>query len=362
MKRLVKISYSIVLCILIGYLSGGCSQPSAPEAAPQATCRLLAYEAVSTAKLFTENRQTTYAYDTQGNLSRTTATTDKRVTSGTIGNQTGTVTVSYAYDADGYLKASTSQELYVTIATPDKTIREQITTTKSYSYVNGRLSASVTKRVGAYGITTMTTDTFTYDEAGDLISKTETSTSEVHAPSIAKEIPTNSAGGTKTWTYQKNRLVDYVEQMGDVVQRPLTIQNGVVTRLTGSNYELRIETDNQQRVTKQEEYANGQLIRYYTQTWSDAKSPLSVLPAFKGFSVVLPASEFGQDGVLTSRKSFIRNDVTGAMEQYDETVYTIQASAQNLVDKVSSTTRHPNPAASSQDVVTTETYTYSGCQ
>jgi YD repeat-containing protein len=362
MKRFLKITYFLVVSTLVGYLSGGCSKSSAPEATPKAACRISSYEAVSTSQFYTENRKTTYDYDGQGNLLKTTATSNKRASTGTVGNQTGTVTVSYTYDADGYLKASTSQELYVTTMAPDKTVSEQITITKSYSYVGGRLSAFTTKRIGAYGVTTTTKASFTYDQAGDLVSKTETSTNEVHDPSIANEIPTGTGSSTRIWTYQKNRLVDYVEQAGGTEQRPLTLQNGVVTKLTIPNYEMRIETDNLQRVTKQEEYAYGRLIRYYTQTWSDAKSTSTILPTFKGFPTIAPTSEFGQEGVLASHKTFVLNEVKGSMEQYDEIVYTIQTNAQGLVTKATITTKHPNLAASSQDVVTTETYTYSDCQ
>jgi Tfp pilus assembly protein PilE len=362
MKLPIRILCLLSLGSLIGWLSAGCRKDSLDNAVPQTNCRIQEYKSVTKSAFYEQTNQTVYTYDSQGNLSKTAATMDKRPPSGTVGGQTGTTTGTYTYNADGYLTASASQELYITVSTPTNTIREQITTTRSYSYANGRLSGYTTTRVGAYGITTTTTDSFLYDESGNLLSKTEVSTYVVHDPAIAKEIPTNPTGPLKIWTYRANVLVDYVEKSGASEQRPLTIQNGLVLKITGTNYEVRYEYDNQQRLTKQEFYADGNLTDSIVQTWTNTKPSSVALPVFKGFPTAAQLTESGQAGVLASRKSFYWNSTTKTMEQYDEITYTMQTNAQEFITSAVILSKHPNPAAAAQDFTTTETYTYSACQ
>ena len=264
------------------------------------------------------------------------------------------------YDTDGFMTASISQELYLT-TTVNKIFREQITTTNRYSYANGRLSGYTTNRIGAHGVTTNTTASFTYD-ADDLVSKTETSTSVVHDPAIAKEIPASSTGNTRIWTYRKSQLVDYVEKSGSSELRPLTIQDGVVTKIGGLNYEVRYVYDSQQRVTKQDNFVEGRLNEYYLQTWTDAKPSSAALPQLKGFPRVSPVFEPAPAGVLATRKTFFWNSVSKTMYQYEESTSIVQTNAQGFIIGAIITTTHPNPAAASQDITATETCTYAGCQ
>ena len=359
MKLLIRNVNLLILSGFIGWLTTGCNKNSPNEASPQSDCRIQKYVAVSKSGFFDQTNQTTYDYDAQNNLLKTVTTLDKRPTSGTTGGQTGTTTTTYSYNTDGYLMASLSEELYLTTA--NKTIREQITTTNSYSYTNGRLSGYTKTRVGAYGVTMNTTGSLAYDASGDLVSKTETNTSVVHDPAIAKEIPTSSAGHTRIWTYQKSQLVDYVEKSGASEVRPLTIQNGNVTKIGGSNYEVRFEYDSQQRVTKQENFVEGNLNDYYLQTWTDAKPSSATLPAFKGFPAIAQVSEFNQAGVSATHKTFFWNSVSKTMYQFNERTSVVQTNAQGFISGATITTTH-HPAASSQDFTTTETYTYTGCQ
>ena len=359
MKLLSRNASVLILSLITGWLTTGCGADSSNEATPQSDCRIQKYVAVSKSRFFDQTNQSTYDYDSQGNLIKTVATTDKRPTSGTIGSQTGTTTNTYTYNADGFLTASTSQELYLT--TTDKVIREQITTTKSYSYTNGRLAGYVINRIGAYGVTAITNGSLGHDASGDLVRKTETIASVVHDPAIAKEIPASSAGYTRIWMYQKNQLVDYVEKSGTSEVRPLTIQNGIVTKIGGSNYEVRYEHDSQQRVSKQEHFADGQLNEYYLQTWTDAKPSSATLPAFKGFPAIAQVSAFNQAGVSATHKTFFFNSVSKTMYQFSERTSVVQTNAQGFISGAIITTTH-YPAASSQDLTTTETYTYTGCQ
>lgn len=358
MSAYPKNAFQVLLCGFLGWFATGCDGTSSNEAAPELACRIERYSATSQAKFYNRTTQTNYAYDAAGNLTKMVVSHEQRPANGAVANQTGTTITAYAYDANGFLTTSTSQEEYVTIT--NKTIREQITTTKSFSYAVGRLAGYTVNRVGAYGITTMTTGTLAYNAAGELVSKTETNTSVVHDPAIAKEVPIGSGGVTRIWTYLKNQLVDYVERAGNAESRPLSIQNGLVTKITGSNYEVRINYDGRQRVIRQENYANGQLIDYNEQTWTDVKPSTAALPLFKGFPTGAQALEAEQPGVPASRKSFYWNSVAQTMQMYSESTSAVQTNAQGFVTGAVTTTKHPT--AADQDETTTETYTYTGCR
>ncbi len=351
----------LLFCGLIGWLTTGCGTNSADNPTPEPGCRIQKSVAVSKSKFYDETAQTIYEYDGQGKLLKTTTTTDKKPLNGATGIQTGNKTVAYTYDATGFLTASATQELYV-LTTPDKTYREQIATTDSYAYAAGRLSGHVSKRVGAYGLTQTVTSSFVYDAAGDLTTKTNITSTIVHDPAIAKEKP--GADYSQTWTYQKNQLVDYAENVGGTDRHPFTIQNGVVTKLGDASYELRYEYDSQRRILKQENFDKGQLVEYYSQTWAGAKPSSASLPVFKGFPPVSVNwyNNLSPDGVLATKKLFFLNPVSKVIYLYEESTATVQTNAQGFISEAVIKTTHPNPAAADQDVTTTETYTYSGCQ
>ena len=360
MKWLFKTIHLFVITSLVIGFNTSCDTSSSKEVTPSTDCRIQQYIAVSKSSFYERTNQTTYTYDDQGNLIKTTVSNNQRPTTGTVGTQTFTKTTTYTYNADGYLTASKIDELnQITSPTP---IEEKVTTTQSFSYTNSRLSGYTTTRVGAYGITTITIGSLAYDETGGLHSKIESSSYVIHDPSKVKEMPGGSTGGTRTWIYQNNQLVDYVERSGTTEQHPYTIVNGVITKIIGSNYEIRLEYDSRQHVIKQEFYVDGTLNDYFTQTWSTAKSASVALPALKGFPNVIAVNDFQQAGVLTSQKTYFRNSVTNAIEQYQESTYTVQANSQGFISGATITVKHPNAAASNQDFTTTETYTYTACQ
>ena len=351
--------YTLVTSGLLIWLSASCSR-TGNEATPQGTCRIEQLTGRSTSSLYATTYQTTYAYDPQGDLLKTVATSDKRYIAGTYGNQTGTKTTVYTYDTDGYLLASTTDELYQT--TTDKVISEKTTMSQSYSYTNGRLSTRTTKRIGAYGITTSTTELFTYNSSGELITKTMSSTSVVHDPTIATEIPVGSGESQQIWTYQNQQLVDYVQKSGASEFRPLTLQNGLVTNYTlpGNQGGLSVAYtyDNQQRVLTMDESLGGLPTNSYVQTWSDTKLSETTLPLYKGWPVVAP--EYGKEGVLLTKRQTYRNTVSGKTDTFSEQTTTVQTNSQGFITSSIISVKHPN--SSSQDFTTTQTYTYSGCQ
>lgn len=336
MKLLSRNAFVLILSIFIGWLSTGCDSNSSNEATPQSACRIQKYVATSESKSSTGTKRTTYDYDTRGNLLTIVATNETRSKTGTHG-QTNTTTHTYTYDADEYLTASTMQMRTVSVF-DGKTTEEQLSSISSYSYTNGRVTAKSTKHTGTYpswnGTSTLT---YEYDQAGEL---------------------------TKigNWLYRKNQLIDYIG-----TARPYTIENGLITKMIfpGPTDELVVTLmyDNQQRIIKREEYLNGQLSQYNTQTWSDAKPSSASLPAFKGFPAINLDSPFAnQSGVLTTQKLFHWNSISKTMQQFLETTSSVQTNAQGFISGATITTTHPHPAASLQDVTTTETYTYTGCQ
>ncbi|SOD92783.1 hypothetical protein [Spirosoma fluviale] len=361
MKTLFTLRYALPGFVLIGWLTGGCTRQEQTPAA-QGTCRIEQYRAITTAVGLNSTRQTNYQYDPQGNLTSVVTTLNQRPTSGTVGTKTGTTTVTYTYDAAGYLTGSTSQQQITDILPGNKTTTAAVSITTSYSYANGRLSTAVTKNIGAYGVTTNTTESYEYNASGELTQKTALNT-YTYDPATANEIPGSPTGPLRIWTYQQNQLVDYAERSGAVDYRPLTIVNGLVTSYsTAGNYKTIWEYDSQNRQTKAADYVSDTLTIMTTQTWSDAKPATASLPAFKGFPVTVPASEFGQTGVLSTSTNSYWNSISKTRETFVTQNSVSQTNSQGFVTNSVTTAKHPNPAAVPQDYTTTETYTYSNCQ
>ena len=361
MKTIRRVSYVLLSSILIGWLIAGCSH-SPTEPSPQTTCRIQQYVSTSISSGLKTIYQINYEYDQPGNLTKLVTTFDKRSVGATTPIQTIVSNVVYTYDTEGYLTASTSQEKN-TIVMGSKTTIEQVSVVSSYSYTNGRLASSHTRRLGAYGVNTTTTESYEYDNSGALVKKTAQSLYD-YDPAVATEIPSSPTGPLQIWTYQKNQLTDYVEKSGTTEFRPLTIQNGVVTKASfpgaQGDYVATYEYDSQQRPTKWEEYIGGILNRTYTQTWSEAKPSSATLGNFKGWPLI--GQEYGRAGVLVTNKSFSLNTATKQMQEDSEQTSVIQTNSQGFVTDNSITIKRPNPASTAQDNVTTETYTYSGCQ
>lgn len=357
MKTIPHFLYVFVISAFISWLSAGCSQGTT-EANPKSTCRIEQYNAVSKSAFSNTVSQTTYDYDQLGKLTKTVSTFTKQSTSGT-NQQTSTTTVLYSYDTEGYLTAMNSQLTTITTAA-GKTTTEKITLANSYSYTNGKLSSASKRTVGAYGLNTTVSELYAYDGAGALATKTA-QTHYDYDPAVTHEIPGSPTGPVQIWTYQQNVLIDYVEKSGALESRPIMIQNGLAMSITiPDNYKVRWEYDNQQRQIKLAEYVSDTLTRTTSQTWGDAKPAITSLPAFKGFPVTAPASEFGQVGVLATSNYSYWNSISKKMETFSAQTSITQTNTQGYVTNVTTIVKHP--MAADQDETTTETYTYSGCQ
>lgn len=361
MKTIRRVYFIITGSILIGWMAGGCSHnPDGPS--PDTTCRIQQYVSRSVSSDFTSLNQTDYEYDQRGNLSKLITTYDKRPVSGTVTSQTGTTTVTYLYDADGYLTASSSQQKLTTLFGAKTTV-EQVSVATSYSYANGKLTNTQMRKIGAYGVNTSAVESYEYSSSGELVRKTAQNTYD-YDPAVATEIPSSPTGPVQIWTYQQNLLTDYVEKNGSSEYRPILLQNGVVTKImvpgSQGDYSASYEYDSQQRPVKMNEYIGGTLTRAYTQTWSDAKPSSATLPAFKGWPVLV--RQMGREGVLSTNTSSYLNTITRQIQVFTEQTSITQTNSQGFVTNNTITLTYANPAAAPQNTVTTETYIYSGCQ
>jgi hypothetical protein len=357
MKALIRNTYLLLISGLTGWLSTGCDNGSSGGVTPQADCRIQKYVAISKSGSYNQTDQTTYTYDGRGNLVGIVSVNDRQPINGATVSHTHATTDTYAYDSEGYLTKATQQVRDVTVFS-GKSTEEQVSSVSSYSYSNGRL-ALYTQAYTTAQRTTTSARAYTYDNAGNLANYTSYN-------------PANPGGTFSIWTYQQNRLVDYVEKTGTSERRPFTIQDGVITKIVipGSVNELVLTAtfDNQRRLIKNEEYIDGVLNRYNTQTWTDAKPSSAALPRFKGFPTVgFPtvgsvAVLSGQEGVLATQKTYYWNSVSKTMQPYNESTSVVETNAQGFVTKTTITVKHSNPASVGQDYTRSETFTYTGCQ
>ncbi|GAB2552581.1 hypothetical protein [Spirosoma aerophilum] len=361
MKNTLTRLNALLGIVFITWLSSGCNRTEQDTTTPQSTCRLQQYTVTTNSNGFNSTKQTSYEFDPQGNLTKTTTAFNQQPTNGTYGTQNSTTTSTYRYDTNGFLTTSGSEQQTTSLSFDNKTTTERVSITTSYAYANGRLTTVVTKNVGAQGVTTTTTEAYSYDGSGDLTRKTSQSTF-AYDPATGKENPVNSTGPLRIWTYQKNQLTDYVERSGTTDSRPVTIQNGLVTTFTSAgNHKTIWAYDSQQRQTKISDYLGDTLTRTTSQTWSTAKPATAALSIFKGFPVPVPASEYGQPGVMASSSYSYVNTTNNKLETFTNQTSVIQTNSQGFVTSIATTVSHPNPASASQDYTVAETYTYSGC-
>ncbi|GAB3339989.1 hypothetical protein GCM10027299_53010 [Larkinella ripae] len=348
----------LFLFIIGGWLLGGCDPGQTNEAARQSACLIQKIVLNYQSAIATQTNETNFSYDADGNLTRKTDVQNLSYPSG-IGNQVYSVTDSYTYDNNGFLtteKTETSERN--SLPTTPQTLQRLSTT--AYTYTDGRLTGSQTRYQNPYGVVTNRAVVFAYTEKGDLLTRTETQTAET-VPDDAPEKPLGTGSGKRVWTYQNGKLVDYAEQIEGTENRPLTLQNGLVTKMViNGGYSQQNTYDSQNRLVKTEEYVNGRLANYFTRAWSDAKPATSTLPVFKGHPVVQP--EFGSAGVLTNYDPYAIHLPTNAVQHIAETISRPQVNAQGWVASATGEIRQLQPGALPQRTSVTESYTYTHCQ
>ncbi len=338
--------------LLLAVLITACSDRAARETPPQGECRIQSSKTSSTSSISTFNEQTTYDYDASGNLLNKITTNQSRyldAQSAKRANRDQTTTYRYTYDAEGYLLTSAYQFKDNYFTAEGKPATEEFGYNLTYSYANGRLSGYLQQYVVNGKALSPGTATYDYDAAGNLLRLTR---------------------GGYSWTFSQNRLVDYVEKPSGAENRPYVIDNGLVTSYTiPGGLRSAYTYDGQRRLTKREEYVNGQLQSYYTQTYGNGKPATAAEPLFKGFPVVAfpitsPSTDrqfFEEPGVLTGKNQYYINNQTGQEQFFSETTFVNQLNAQGFVVSTARQVQFKHPSTLPQVENATTTYTYTGC-
>ncbi|RAK03143.1 hypothetical protein LX87_01265 [Larkinella arboricola] len=353
----MKTTTRFLLLIFGSGILTGCDPSRPKEAARQSACRIQKIMATAQSDVYSQQEETNFTYNADGNLTQKAFKRTLSYPNG-IGNQLYTVMDTYTYDANGFLTTSASQTSEQTTR-PNNTIHlQQRSSTTTYSYTDERLTGYEARDQNPYGVVTRSTVVLNYDVKGELLTKTDTRTPET-VPADAPEKPSGPV--QRIWTYKSGQVIDYVEKNETTESRPLTLQNGLVTKMAlPGGYTQQNTYDNQQRLIKTEEFVNNQLTGYYTQEWSNAKPAISTLPAFKGHPPMLP--EFGVTGVLSKYSPYAINSQTNAIQHISEKTSTPTVNAQGLVESTTGEIRLLHPNALPQRTALTETYTYSNCQ
>ncbi len=348
----MKNTPSLLRSLLLLTLLAACRDRSTRDTAPQSSCRIQKITSASTSSVYNGGEQTTYAYDTQGNLTRRESALQVRYLDAQLAQRANTdqaLTDEYTYDAEGYLLTATSRTVNRYVNASGQPATDQSVTTTRYFYANGR-PVSYTQTTETDRSSTTATGTLEYDGAGNLLR---------HTRSLG-------ANAQSVYMFSGDRLTDYVEKISGTESRPFTLQNGLVTSYTiPGGWRGTYEYDGQQRLVKMEEYVNGKLNSYYTQTYADGKPATTAQPALKGFPAVgYPGNTgwyFGKPGVLTGKKQYYANSQTGQAQFFSESLVANQLNGQGFVTSATKQDQFKNPQTLPQVVNTTTTYEYTDC-
>jgi YD repeat-containing protein len=329
--------YHAAVLTSIGLLLAQCNTDqvdSASEMAAACSIESSVNEIQSSNHKQTEIRK--YVYDSQGNLSKMTCsvecieTGDKKSSSVT--------TTTYQYNAAGFLTTKATE-----------TISNEVTKsleTKTYSYENQLLARVETQTTNSQGATTTTIETYKYGTGGVL------STRETRLPN----------SNVATYTYDASgKLTDYTLRTTTGLTKPYTIQDGLVTKITGQGSYTVHRYNNQRQVEKTEIFVNDKLNSYMTFEWANMRSPESTLPAFKGFPK--EAYEMGVGGVLAKYQYFGDTGLP-SLRQLNESVYVHQKNQNELVTQTSLTNQQmaARPNDPTEVIKSRQTFNYNDCK
>lgn len=338
---------------LLLLLATACTDRNNRETAPQGECRLQTVTTTATSSLYAFTERTTYEYNGAGNLLKKTTTNATRYTDpqlAKLANRDQTTTTAYTYDAEGFLKTSEYEFLDNHVKASGQPATERHWWKRTFTYAGGRLAGCSEAWSANENPPSTFTYAYEYDGSGNLLRLRRTT----------------STGFVATHAFEQNRLVDYVENQGGVEQRPFVLQNGLVTAYTiAGGWRGVYAYDGQQRLVKMEEFANGKLQSYFTQTFDTGKPATDAEPTFKGFpAVAAPGSSpwFGQAGLPAGKKQYFANSQTGAEQFYSETTWVNRLNGQGFVENAVKTESFKNPQTLPQRVEATTTYAYAGCE
>lgn len=354
----MKNSTQLISLLILSALAIRCVHPEQNTTLPQSECRLTRSQTTTQSSQYTGRDETVYSYDAVGQLSRRASTQTFQYTNG--GKNDLSTTETFTYDANGLLVSLLRQELSSSVGfTGGRDYAAQLTSNKTYSYTDGRLTGYVqqdnrTSQIGTVTSspqTTTLTGRYEYDAVGQLTTERVTTTT-----------------GQQTKTYQNGQITAFSEQYGTTLSRPFTYQNGLLVKafFPGSkgsgavaNLSQVFAYDATRRLTTYQEFVNDTLQSYFTQTWQTGKPASVALPRFKGHPVTVPSA--GEPGLLTTKSQYYINQQTRAVQHFSEATYTNDLNGQGYVTKTSGQTRFLHPQTLPQVETTTALHTYTNC-
>ncbi|AKD55686.1 DUF2963 domain-containing protein [Spirosoma radiotolerans] len=343
----------IVTAALLAGVDTSCRPDAQDTTTPQANCRIQTYS--------TPADRTTYAYDPEGKL----LDWEFNLTNGDQ-----TLKSTYTYDQNGYLTASTlvrTDRWYVKSGQPAR----QMTTTRTYSYSNGRLTGYVSESSPGSSPGNKITGTFDYDPNGQLLSETAT----FRYTSDPKLSPENNGlidGSQQTWTYRQNQLVDYTYRPSEsgAMTHPYTIVDGRITQI---NAKPAYEYDSQGRLVKAIVYQQDNLNSYAITEYDQGKAWRETVPAFKGFPTIKSVTGletnldvaigflgFGAPTVPKSYTYFADYPGHGVVQLTKHT-YVNQLNSQGFVTQTTAIGTSTYPDAPPQSDTLKTVFTYTNC-
>ena len=256
MKRNLIFASFIIMTIITSLTN--CKQESVEiTLTPNATCRISKSVNEIQYDIYKQIETTDYQYDTQDNLIKKTFVIDRATKAENVRTET------FTYNSNGFLIEKTMKNV---IAEPNTSIRQNLETAK-YTYTNDLLTSIETTITDNKGVVSLESEKIAYI-TGNTIKSREKRTQD---------------GTISTSTYENCSLVDFVvKTSAGIMTRPYTIQNGLITKITGSGY-YTINTFNEKRqMVKTEIFVNGMLNSYSTFEWSDIQSAEGTIKDFKG--------------------------------------------------------------------------------
>ena len=283
-----------------------------------------------------QTEMTDYQYDTEGKLTKISLTIN-RAQSGSLSTET------YSYDTDGFLMA---RNKYNTYTSPVK----QSTENQTFTYKNGLLSTSETRMVDVYGRVTKSSESYTYDATGKLITRQQNTVD----------------GSIILYSYASDEKLVSVLKKKTGVETTYLVKDGLILDSGDAKYTY----NDKKRMIKYEIYANGKLNSYATYDWNDALPAIINVLKFKGFpcettiGLGVGMSETMNSIYPLNKFQFFADVLgNGKQQQLNESVFSVQKNSNGLVSKIDLFNKQfqLNPNDPPNTIKSTQTFTYINC-
>ena len=230
----------------------------------------------------------------------------------------------------------------------------------SYTYATGRLAQAVAEQLSESGLQTKEVSTYTYNAAGVLTQRLDATTYPVISPAL-RDRPAYPGGFTETWTYQHGQAIEYVKQAAGMSMKPYTFQNGLIQVASDSVKQRKYTYDKQNRVVRLDESVASKLTDYQELIYGSVAAimPEVSLPAFNGFPVV--ADPHGAPGVATTHRVYVVSGSGDAYVRLDEQAqYELTGVGYVQTAMVTTTVNRTGIRPITYPIKMTVTYTYNG--